>query len=81
VVLQLRTADVETLVARMVAAGAEVVAPAQEFCGDRMARLRDPFGHLWILSEPVEALTVEEIRARRAAFFARLAAPPSERAR
>jgi hypothetical protein len=30
-----------------------------------MGRLRDPFGHLWLLNQRVEDLTVEEIRKRR----------------
>lgn len=78
VVLQLETLDVAALFERMRRAGAEVVFPLQDFCGERMGRLRDPFGHLWILSQRVEELSVEEIRARRNALFARLAATGSE---
>jgi PhnB protein len=47
------------------------VFPPQEFCGERVARVRDPFGHLWILTQRLEDLSVEEIQRRRDAFAAR----------
>ena len=72
VVLQLRTDDVDQLFARACAAGAAVVFPLQEFCGERMARIRDPFGHLWILTQRIEALSPEEIQRRRDALAASL---------
>jgi len=79
VVLQLRVADVASLYDRMRQAGAEVVFRLAEFCGERMARLRDPFGHLWIISEVVEELTVEEIRERRNAVLAAMATAAAKR--
>jgi PhnB protein len=72
VVLQLRVDDVDSLVQRMCAGGAELVFPLQEFCGERMARLRDPFGHLWIVSQLIEELSVAEKQRRRDALLARL---------
>jgi PhnB protein len=74
VILQLRVDDVDALLGNMCAAGAGIVFPLQEFCGERMARVRDPFGHLWILSQRVEVLTPEESQRRRDALFAQLAA-------
>ena len=68
VVLQLRVDDVEAVFERMCRAGATVIFPLQEFAGDRLGRVRDPFGHLWILSERLEDLTDEEIAERRRAF-------------
>lgn len=68
VVLQLHVDDVDTLFERLCRAGAAVVFPLQEFCGERMGRLRDPFGHLWILSETLEELTPEEKQCRRDAW-------------
>jgi uncharacterized glyoxalase superfamily protein PhnB len=65
VVLQLRVAELEDSFERMRDAGAHVVFGLTEFCGERMARLRDPFGHLWILSQRLEELSVEEIQRRR----------------
>jgi PhnB protein len=72
VVLQLHTDDVDRLFVRACAAGAAVVFPLQEFCGERAARIRDPFGHLGILTQRIEALSPEEIQRRRDAFAASL---------
>jgi predicted kinase len=55
----------EIAFARMCKAGSVVVFPLQEFCGERMGRVRDPFGHLWLLSQRIERLPVEEIQRRR----------------
>jgi PhnB protein len=73
-VLQLRVADVDMLFERMTTMGATVIFPLQEFCGERMGRVRDPFGHLWILSQRLEELSVEENQRRRDAFLDQLAA-------
>ena len=68
VVLQLRVDDVDVSVERMCAAGATVVFPLVEFCGERMARLRDPYGHLWLLIQRIEALSPDEVQRRRDAW-------------
>jgi len=52
----------------MCRAGAIVIFPLQEFAGDRLGRVRDPFGHLWLLSERIEDLSDEETARRRNAF-------------
>jgi uncharacterized glyoxalase superfamily protein PhnB/predicted kinase len=72
VVMQLHVDDVEHAVSSMRDAGATVVFPIQEFVGERMARVRDPFGHLWLLREPIEKLSIEEIQRRRDELFERL---------
>ncbi|HJL00388.1 MAG TPA: VOC family protein [Polyangiaceae bacterium LLY-WYZ-15_(1-7)] len=70
VILSLEVDDVDGLGARMVEAGAEVVFPiADQFYGKREGRLRDPFGHLWILSTTTEELSPEEIERRMAAMM------------
>jgi predicted kinase/uncharacterized glyoxalase superfamily protein PhnB len=81
VVLQLFVGDVDAVVERMQGAGAAVVFPVQELLGERMARLRDPFGHLWLLRQRVEDLPVEEIQRRRDELFARFASPEAPGAR
>ncbi len=68
VVLQLQVEDVEAAFDRMREAGAAVVFPLVEFAGDRMGRVRDPFGHLWILIQRMEALSPEETQRRRDAW-------------
>jgi PhnB protein len=58
--------DVDAAWERAVATGAEVIYPlADQFYGERGGRLRDPFGHQWMLSRRIEDLSPEEI-ARRA---------------
>lgn len=69
VVLQLRVDDVDVAFARARDAGAETVFPLVEFCGERMCRVRDPFGHLWILRETLEELSPEEKQRRRDAWL------------
>ena len=62
--------DVDVAWERAVTAGAEVVYPlADQFYGDRGGRLRDPFGHQWMLSQRIELITGEELRHRAASFF------------
>lgn len=65
VILNLLVEDVDAIVAAFLAQGGETVIPlADRFYGHREGRFRDPFGHLWILSAIVEALTPAEIEAR-----------------
>lgn len=71
VVLQLFVLDIDAIVAAMCVAGASVVFPVRELLGERMARLRDPFGHLWLLRQRLEELSVPEIQRRRDELFAR----------
>ncbi|HWF52018.1 MAG TPA: VOC family protein [Solirubrobacteraceae bacterium] len=50
---------------RALSAGAEILYPlADHFYGERGGRLRDPFGHQWMLSQRIEDLTHEEIVRR-----------------
>ncbi len=55
VVLSLTVPDVDAAADRFVAAGGEVVIPIDDRpYGRRDGRLRDPFGHLWILGQPLD---------------------------
>jgi len=61
-------ADVDALAERAVAAGATLEKPiCDEFYGDRVASLRDPFGHRWLLHSRRELVSPEEMRRRMAA--------------
>jgi PhnB protein len=63
--LTLTVDDADAVGAAMERAGAEVVFPIDDrFYGRREGRLRDPFGHLWIVGQVIESLTDEEIDAR-----------------
>jgi uncharacterized glyoxalase superfamily protein PhnB len=62
--------DVDQAWDRAVGAGAEVIHPlADQFYGERGGRLRDPFGHEWMLSQRTERLSHEEMSRRAADFF------------
>ena len=62
--------DVDAAWERAVAAGAEVIYPlADQFYGERGGRLRDPFGHQWMLSQVIEDVTPEEMERRAAELF------------
>jgi PhnB protein len=59
--------DVDGVWARALAAGAEVIYPLDDqFYGERGGRLRDPYGHQWMISRVTEVLSADEI-ARRGA--------------
>jgi PhnB protein len=54
--------DVDAVWERALAAGAEVIFPLEDqFYGDRAGRIRDPFGHQWILSQRLRELSVAEL--------------------
>jgi PhnB protein len=71
VVLQLWVEDVDAAFERMCAMGATAIFTVLEFCGERMGRVRDPYGHIWLLSQRTEVLSPEEVQQRRDAW-----APP-----
>ena len=57
--------DVDAAWERALAAGAEVIYPlADHFYGERGGRVRDPFGHQWMLSARIEELSGEEVVRR-----------------
>ena len=67
--LSLYVSDVDAVAARAIDAGAELERPiTDEFYGDRVAHLRDPFGHRWTLHTSLEHVEPDEIRRRFAAM-------------
>jgi len=57
--------DVDTAFRRAVEAGAEIVMPLNnQFYGHRDGRVRDPFGHEWLLSQQIEDVSPEEMQRR-----------------
>ncbi|MEO6970212.1 MAG: VOC family protein [Chthoniobacterales bacterium] len=63
--LGLMSANAKADFERAVNAGAEVVRPlAEQFYGHRSGRVRDPFGHEWIISQEIEKLSPEEMQRR-----------------
>ncbi|MBN9084848.1 MAG: hypothetical protein BGP04_26555 [Rhizobiales bacterium 62-17] len=63
--LHIYVPDVDQVAERAVAAGMTLLRPvANEFYGDRVARLQDPFGHRWIIASRIENLTVDDMYRR-----------------
>jgi PhnB protein len=57
--------DVDATVGRAVADGAKILKPvADQFYGDRMGFIQDPFGHRWGVATHKEDLSEEEMRER-----------------
>jgi PhnB protein len=69
VVLALNVPNVDEVWQRAVDAGCDVIYPlADQFYGDRGGRLRDPFGHQWMVSMHIEDVDRDELERRMRAF-------------
>ena len=67
VLVHLYVEDADAVFARAVDAGAKSLMPVQDqFYGDRVGSLEDPFGHVWYVSTHVEDLPIEELEKRAA---------------
>ena len=67
--IQLYVADCDAVYARALAAGASSIAePADQFYGDRLARITDPNGNHWSISTHIEDVTPEQVAERLAAM-------------
>lgn len=65
VTLTLYVEDVDAVLQQASAAGATIERPARnEFYGDRVANIRDPYGHSWSLHTYIEDVSPEEMRRR-----------------
>lgn len=70
VVLDLHVADADAVFARALAEGAEEVFPlADQFYGDRAGRVRDPFGHHWIIAQRIREVPEAEMVAAFNSMF------------
>ncbi|MGH1361970.1 MAG: VOC family protein [Calditrichia bacterium] len=70
VVLNLNVEDADAVAKTAEEAGAEVLFPvADQFYGYRSGRLKDPFGHIWVLSQLLEELSDEEMQRRANELF------------
>jgi PhnB protein len=62
--------DVDAVVERALAAGMTLVRPvSNEFYGDRVGQLTDPYGHVWSIATHIEDVTAEEMYRRAAKLF------------
>jgi PhnB protein len=69
-VLYLQTTDVDSVWARAIVGGAEVLRPLNDsFWGEREGQIIDPFGHRWGLSQHVRDVPLEEMSRAAAEVF------------
>lgn len=62
--------DADEVVARAVAAGAQVLMPVQDmFWGGRYGKITDPFGHEWGINQQLREQSPEETESQANEFF------------
>ena len=63
--IHLHVDDCDALAVHAVECGATLeMPPTDHFYGERSCRLRDPFGHQWLLGHEIEKVAVEEMQRR-----------------
>jgi PhnB protein len=68
--LYLYVPDVDAVYAKAVRAGAtSIMAPADQFYGDRNAGVRDPYGNVWWIGTHIEDVAPDELERRGKAAF------------
>lgn len=64
-VIHLHVDDCDAMGEAAVAAGATLVMPASDqFYGERSCKVRDPWGHTWLLGHSIEKVEPEEMQRR-----------------
>ena len=68
--LHLYVDNVDAVVKQALAAGARELRPVEDqFYGDRLGAVSDPFGHVWHVSTHKEDLSADELKKRAAAHM------------
>ena len=63
--IHLHVDDCDALAAHAVECGATMeMPPTDQFYGERSCRVRDPFGHQWLLGHEIEKVSVDEMQRR-----------------
>ncbi|WP_276372119.1 VOC family protein [Chryseolinea sp. H1M3-3] len=63
IIMNLYVPDVDETVAKALDEGATMIFPVKDqFYGDRAGRIKDPFGHMWIISKHIKDVEVEELQ-------------------
>jgi PhnB protein len=63
--IQLYVEDVDKVVQQAIQLNAKLLAPiSNQFYGDRMARVQDPFGHIWYINTHIEDVSPEDMTRR-----------------
>jgi PhnB protein len=69
--MHLYVTDADATFAQAIQAGAKETMPVEnQFWGDRMGSVVDPFGHHWLIATHVEDVDPSEFQGRMDAFFA-----------
>lgn len=69
--IHLHVEDVDAMTKQAVDIGAKLVmAPKDQFYGERSSKVLDPFGHEWLLGSHIEDVSPEEMQRRFDAMFA-----------
>jgi PhnB protein len=69
--VHLHVDNCDALAAQAVQCGATMeMPPTDQFYGERSCRVRDPFGHQWLLGHSIETVSPEEMQRRYTALFA-----------
>jgi PhnB protein len=67
--LMIYVPDVDTMFKTALSLGATETRPVEDqFYGDRMGSLKDPFGHNWMIATHIEDVSPEEMEKRMAAM-------------
>lgn len=67
--MHLYVEDVDKVIQKAVENGAKLLRPTKnQFYGDRVGSVLDPFGHLWSVATHIEEVSPEELRKRMAAM-------------
>ena len=70
VTLHLHVDNADLLGQQAVAAGATMLSePKDEFYGERSCKVRDPFGHTWLIGHSIEDVTPHEMQRRYTAML------------
>lgn len=70
VTLMIYVEDVDATVEKAVSKGATLTRPvSDEFYGDRVGNITDPFGHVWHVASHVEDVSEEEMAKRMSDMF------------
>lgn len=68
--IHLHVDDADAMAERAAAAGATItMPPTDQFYGERSCRLRDPFGHSWLLGHSIEEVAPAEMQRRYTAMM------------
>ncbi len=63
--IHLHVENADAMARQAVAAGATLLGePKDQFYGERSCRIRDPFGHSWLLGHEIERVSPEEMQRR-----------------